>query len=157
MRLTRNTAVTCLFFGKSRRVLYPRHFFCQQCNLWERDRALVRKSAKRCSKTYRCEATHTSCLFPTTHLKLKEVYILSRHIGRRCRKENSSDSSKSSISNSDFFSSSSSSCSNTFQRAAPQPQTQHTKAEVAKLTWKIHKLDRENKALKEVAALFEPR
>ena len=113
-----------------------------RCDLWEQDRALVRKSANRCSKVYRCEASHTSCLFPT---HLKEVYIPSRHLGWRCRKENSSgDSSNSSSSNTD--SSSSSSRSNASQRAAPQPQT-HTKAEVAKLPWKIHKLDQENKAL----------
>ena len=149
-RLTRNTAVTCLSFGKSRRVLYPRHFFCQRCDLWEQDRALVRKSANRCSKVYRCEASHTSCLFPT---HLKEVYIPSRNLGRQCHQENSCDSSNSSnsdssSSSSNSDSSSSSSRSNTSQRAAPQPQT-HTKAEVAKLTWKIHKLDRENKALKQ--------
>ena len=69
---TRNDAtnVTCLSFGKLRKMAYPAYYFCSHCDLWESYVECGSSSRiKRTSNKFRCEAKHTSPLFPT---KLKK-------------------------------------------------------------------------------------
>jgi len=69
--VTRNSDANCLVFGAHRKELYPKHFFCHQCDLWEQEAALLQKRASRSSRRYACRASHNSPLFPT---QLKKVY-----------------------------------------------------------------------------------
>ena len=49
--------------------------FCSPCDLWEKERKVVNKNAKRDSSRYQCKKWHTNGLCP---IKLKEEYIPSR-------------------------------------------------------------------------------
>lgn len=66
-RVTRSTVVTCRSFGKYRKLLYPGFRFCDRCYRW--DMGQMKKSAKVDSTRNKCEAKHTSAIFPTERLK----------------------------------------------------------------------------------------
>jgi hypothetical protein len=64
---------TCLLFGTYREFIYPDHFFCHPCKMYE-DLLLsgsLHGLANRNSRHYRCTANHTDCFFPT-HLKVPD-------------------------------------------------------------------------------------
>ena len=61
--------ITCLTFGRHRKSLYRDFFFCGKCDDWERDSPLLMKKANRNSQAYKCQATHTSHVFPTHAVK----------------------------------------------------------------------------------------
>jgi hypothetical protein len=54
----------CTGYGKNRRQLYPNHFFCSECDLYESEFPL-NKRIKRTSLMYGCTANHKCWIFPT--------------------------------------------------------------------------------------------
>ena len=83
----RNRPITCLTFGPRRKALFPYHFFCGNCDWWEKqgggsaesDAAVhFKASATRSSVKYKCIAGHTSAIFPTT--RDKEAYLPSSRL-----------------------------------------------------------------------------
>jgi len=61
--ILRRKAVTCLDFGKDRRVKYHDAFFCLSCDDWENCH-VVNSRAKRDSVRFRCKANHSSLSTP---------------------------------------------------------------------------------------------
>ena len=58
---------TCLIYGPFRETLYPDHFFCHPCKMYE-DQLLsgsLHRLASRNSRRYKCIAKHTDYCFPT--------------------------------------------------------------------------------------------
>lgn len=82
-RSIRKQPITCLTFGKLRKHQFPYHFFCANCDAWEAGGGAdgfavhCRKSAKQSSRTFKCEANHTSAIYPTT--KRKDGYLPSTY------------------------------------------------------------------------------
>ena len=66
-RITRNTEITCLTYGKYRKLLFPGYKFCSKCDNWENDHLLM-KNIKRGSRNYKCESKHSNPLFPTERI-----------------------------------------------------------------------------------------
>jgi hypothetical protein len=73
-RATRGANPTCLHFGidtDARRARYPDYFFCSNCDRWANDYLISfnRNQMKRESRTYKCTASHTNFITPTTKKK----------------------------------------------------------------------------------------
>jgi len=79
-RVTRSTKISCRVFGKYRKILYPGFRFCDNCDVWERDEALIRKSAKVDSARNACQANHASAAYPTDRLR---TWTPSHQLGMR--------------------------------------------------------------------------
>jgi hypothetical protein len=59
--------VTCLSFGPQRKEMYPEHFFCHGCDLYEDAVAYgIRNRANRNQRKYRCTGAHNDSSHPTT-------------------------------------------------------------------------------------------
>jgi len=61
----RSQPVSCLSFGSDRRNVFPDHFFCHNCDIWE-SLPVKGHQLKRTSRRYACTANHTSSITPTT-------------------------------------------------------------------------------------------
>ena len=66
--ITRNTKITCLTYGKYRKIVFPGYKFCSKCDNWEND-CLLLSGIKRHSRNYMCQANHTNPLFPTERIE----------------------------------------------------------------------------------------
>ncbi len=79
-RAMRNGKFTCLHFGidkESHDFLYPEHYFCDKCDDYMNSMILGghKISIKRDSRTFMCDAGHTSFVFPTTNKNTRFHYL----------------------------------------------------------------------------------
>jgi hypothetical protein len=63
-RRTGSKKPLCSGYGMNRRKIYPNHFFCSECDLFDREYPL-NKRISRFSQKYACTADHKCWIFPT--------------------------------------------------------------------------------------------
>jgi hypothetical protein len=79
--MTWSSAIRCTHYGPNRTVMFPRHFFCSNCDYWEANWNQMRSNASSDSvHNSRCQSAHTDPTFPTT---LKSAWCPSKNIGFR--------------------------------------------------------------------------
>ena len=79
-RMTRSSAIRCTHYGPNRKVMFPRHFFCSNCDYWEANWNQMRSNASSDSSRNKCQSAHSDPTFPTT---LKSAWCPSRSLGFR--------------------------------------------------------------------------
>eukprot|EP00978_Attheya_sp_CCMP212_P012835 scaffold32068_cov35-Attheya_sp.AAC.1 len=71
VNLTRSSGIKprCSNYGRYRHAFYQRHgfFFCNACVFY--DSVVEKRAVNSESRTYKCTASHTSFIFPTTQIK----------------------------------------------------------------------------------------
>ena len=64
--MTWSSGILCTNYGPNRRVMFPRHFFCSNCDYWEANWSQMCSNASSESVRNKCQSAHTDPTFPTT-------------------------------------------------------------------------------------------